>query len=64
MIHTQIFTADKLQIQEWDNSETCPLYDVDPETAQHLLMDCPFACLMELHMEEIGPPHAFTIPLR
>lgn len=43
MIHRKILTADKLQLRGWDNSEICPLCGIEPETANHLLMDCAFA---------------------
>ena len=42
VLHGKVLTADNLAIRGWPYDPTCKLCRINPETVQHLLLDCNF----------------------
>nr|XP_034574493.1 uncharacterized protein LOC117838539 isoform X1 [Setaria viridis] len=43
LLQNRILTADRLLARNWPCNPVCPLCQVEPETATHLCLQCPFA---------------------
>jgi len=48
----KILTADKLMARQWPCNPVCVLCNHEQETAAHLILHCPFACLVWEKMED------------